>query len=217
MIVSLQLVINDDHGRPGWNYDRLACLHGHNLLVIERVHFLKKTVFLLRNCLHYKPKLFHLNCLPISSVNFIASSILAFAFSVSTLPIDSNSASLMEDRIQNAGGMSPILPDIDFETSMVCLNDSNPIRTAISERALSFSERWVNIAVKRPKPPAIIVETSAEISEAKPIQSDGCLSSDDIISDHPSIVYLLFGAIIGFILSVPAILVLFIYFIRHFS
>jgi hypothetical protein len=37
-----QLVIKDDPGRPGWNYDRLACPHGHNLLVVERVHFLMK-------------------------------------------------------------------------------------------------------------------------------------------------------------------------------
>ena len=37
-----QLVIKDDPGRPGWNYDRLACPHGHNLLVVERAHILMR-------------------------------------------------------------------------------------------------------------------------------------------------------------------------------
>jgi len=35
-----KLVTNDDHGRPGWNFDRLECLNGHNLLVVKRVHCL---------------------------------------------------------------------------------------------------------------------------------------------------------------------------------
>jgi len=37
-----QVVIKDDPGRPGWNYDRLACPQGHNLLVVERAHILMK-------------------------------------------------------------------------------------------------------------------------------------------------------------------------------
>jgi hypothetical protein len=35
-----QLMINDDHGKPGWNYYRLTCPHGHNLLVVQKAHFL---------------------------------------------------------------------------------------------------------------------------------------------------------------------------------
>jgi len=35
-----QLVANDDHGRPGWNFYRLACPNGHNLLVVEKMHLL---------------------------------------------------------------------------------------------------------------------------------------------------------------------------------
>ena len=33
-----QLVVNDDHGRPGWNSDRIACPDGHKLIVVKRVH-----------------------------------------------------------------------------------------------------------------------------------------------------------------------------------
>ena len=37
-----QLVFDDDRGRPGWNYDRLACPQGHKLLVVERAHILMR-------------------------------------------------------------------------------------------------------------------------------------------------------------------------------
>ena len=33
-----KLTKNDDHGHPGWNYDRLACPNGHNLLVVPVAH-----------------------------------------------------------------------------------------------------------------------------------------------------------------------------------
>ena len=35
-----QLVIDDGRGKPGWNFDRLACPDGHKLLVVERMHLL---------------------------------------------------------------------------------------------------------------------------------------------------------------------------------
>ena len=37
-----QLVIKDDPGRPGWNYYRLACPQGHDLLIVERAHILMR-------------------------------------------------------------------------------------------------------------------------------------------------------------------------------
>ena len=37
-----QIVMNDDSGKPSWNYDRVVCPHGHNLLVVESVHLLFK-------------------------------------------------------------------------------------------------------------------------------------------------------------------------------
>jgi hypothetical protein len=36
-----QLVANDDHGKSGWNFDRLACPNGHNLIVVESAHVLE--------------------------------------------------------------------------------------------------------------------------------------------------------------------------------
>jgi hypothetical protein len=33
-----QIGTNDDHGKRGWNFDRVACQTGHNLLVVESVH-----------------------------------------------------------------------------------------------------------------------------------------------------------------------------------
>jgi hypothetical protein len=38
VIGSDQLATNDDSGKRGWNFDRVACQHGHNLLVAESVH-----------------------------------------------------------------------------------------------------------------------------------------------------------------------------------
>lgn len=35
-----QLVTNDDHGQRGWNFDRLTCPHGHNLLCVQKIHIL---------------------------------------------------------------------------------------------------------------------------------------------------------------------------------
>ncbi|MCG7932565.1 MAG: hypothetical protein N0E44_21325 [Candidatus Thiodiazotropha lotti] len=35
-----ELVRNDDSGLPGWNFNRLACPEGHNLLVVEVMHLL---------------------------------------------------------------------------------------------------------------------------------------------------------------------------------
>ena len=32
------LVKNDDRGKPGWNFDRLVCPSGHNLLVVDSIH-----------------------------------------------------------------------------------------------------------------------------------------------------------------------------------
>jgi len=37
-----QIVLNDDRGRPGWNFERVVCPLGHNLLVIEIVHLMMK-------------------------------------------------------------------------------------------------------------------------------------------------------------------------------
>ena len=39
-IESHQIATNDDSGRPGWNYDRVVCPHGHDLLVVESVHLM---------------------------------------------------------------------------------------------------------------------------------------------------------------------------------
>lgn len=36
------LIPKDDRGRPGWNFGRLLCLHGHNLLIVERAHILMR-------------------------------------------------------------------------------------------------------------------------------------------------------------------------------
>jgi hypothetical protein len=36
-----QLVANDDHRKSGWNFDRLACPNGHNLVVAETAHALE--------------------------------------------------------------------------------------------------------------------------------------------------------------------------------
>jgi hypothetical protein len=33
-----QITTNDDSGKRGWNFDRVACPQGHNLLVIDSVH-----------------------------------------------------------------------------------------------------------------------------------------------------------------------------------
>ena len=38
VIGSDQLATNDDSGKRGWNFDRVACQHGHNLLVVDSVH-----------------------------------------------------------------------------------------------------------------------------------------------------------------------------------
>jgi hypothetical protein len=114
----------------------------------------------------------------------------------------------MEERIQYSGGNKPIGPVFDLETSRVCLNASNPILTATSDRARSSSDWRDNLAVKKAKPPAITVETNTEIKEATAIESDGCLSSNDIISRHPSIIYLSIGLMIGALASIPAILIM---------
>lgn len=34
------LIPKDDEGRPGWNFDRLLCNQGHNLLIVEKSHIL---------------------------------------------------------------------------------------------------------------------------------------------------------------------------------
>lgn len=36
-----KIVTDDDRGRAGWNYDRLLCPNGHNLLVVRRFHILR--------------------------------------------------------------------------------------------------------------------------------------------------------------------------------
>jgi len=36
------LLQNDDHGLPGWNFNRLACPYGHPLLIVEKMHLLMK-------------------------------------------------------------------------------------------------------------------------------------------------------------------------------
>ena len=33
-----QLIFDDDHGKPGWNSNRLACPDGHKLIAVKRVH-----------------------------------------------------------------------------------------------------------------------------------------------------------------------------------
>ena len=33
-----QIATNDDSGKRGWNFDRVVCPHGHNLLVVDSVH-----------------------------------------------------------------------------------------------------------------------------------------------------------------------------------
>ena len=38
-----KLVTKDDHGRPGWNFDRLACPNGHDLLVVKTGHRLVRS------------------------------------------------------------------------------------------------------------------------------------------------------------------------------
>jgi hypothetical protein len=35
-----KLTKNYDHGLPGWNYDRLVCPNGHNLLVVQKAHYI---------------------------------------------------------------------------------------------------------------------------------------------------------------------------------
>lgn len=35
-----RLVNDDDCGKPGWNFDRIACPNGHRLLVVERLRIL---------------------------------------------------------------------------------------------------------------------------------------------------------------------------------
>jgi len=145
----------------------------------------------------------------------MASSILHSAVLVLIFLISNSSASLIEERIQNSGGRSSILPTADFEISMVCLNASNPILTATSDRARNSSDRRDSRAVKRAKLPAIIVERSTEIKEAIAIESDGCLSNNDIISRHPSIIYLLLGGMIGVIASIPSIIMILIIIFRY--
>jgi len=41
-IGSDQVTTNDDSGKRGWNFDRIVCPHGHNLLVVERVHLMMR-------------------------------------------------------------------------------------------------------------------------------------------------------------------------------
>jgi hypothetical protein len=33
-----QIGTNDDHGKRGWNFDRVVCPHGHTLIAVESVH-----------------------------------------------------------------------------------------------------------------------------------------------------------------------------------
>ena len=33
-----QITTNDDSGKRGWNFDRVVCPHGHNLLIVGTVH-----------------------------------------------------------------------------------------------------------------------------------------------------------------------------------
>ena len=35
-----QITTNDDAGKRGWNFDRVVCPHGHNLLIGETVHLM---------------------------------------------------------------------------------------------------------------------------------------------------------------------------------
>ena len=35
-----QIATNDDSGKRGWNFDRVVCQHGHNLLVVDSVHLM---------------------------------------------------------------------------------------------------------------------------------------------------------------------------------
>ena len=35
-----ELIVNDDKGRPGWNFFRINCPQGHPLLVVENMHIL---------------------------------------------------------------------------------------------------------------------------------------------------------------------------------
>ena len=35
-----KLVTNDDRGRPGWNFNRLLCPNGHDLLIVKTAHIL---------------------------------------------------------------------------------------------------------------------------------------------------------------------------------
>jgi len=37
-----QVALNDDSGKRGWNFDRITCPYGHNLLVVESVHLMMK-------------------------------------------------------------------------------------------------------------------------------------------------------------------------------
>lgn len=34
------LIPRDDHGRPGWNMNQLMCQHGHELLVVDKIHIM---------------------------------------------------------------------------------------------------------------------------------------------------------------------------------
>ena len=69
----------------------------------------------------------------------------------------------------------------------------------------------MKIAVTMEKHPAI----KTDINEANPTQSEGCLSNNDIISRHPSILYLLLGTTIGLIASIPLIMIMLIYILRR--
>jgi hypothetical protein len=35
-----QFATNDDRGKRDWNFDRPACQHGQNQLVVEKVHLM---------------------------------------------------------------------------------------------------------------------------------------------------------------------------------
>jgi hypothetical protein len=41
-IRSDQISTNDDSGKRGWNFGRVICPHGHNLLVVESVHLMTR-------------------------------------------------------------------------------------------------------------------------------------------------------------------------------
>jgi len=140
----------------------------------------------------------------------MASSIASLAISAVILFFFSNSASLIEDRIQNSGGSNSIFPCPFVAIANVCLNASRPILTAMSERALNSSDLFRETDDKYENMPAIKVESNPESNDPTMMPTDECRSKKSIISRHPSILYLLIGAIVGIISATPGIVPLLI-------